>query len=117
MTMVAHLKEAGVESVFESRIPAMFRVLNRVAGTILDVRETTKRILYVHTDEGGNLNLEIEEDVCASELQWNFRPGHRVLMQIDAGDVRLALPCQKSECNQWEARVVSVERERSTVTV
>lgn len=115
--MVVFLKGSTSETVLQSEMPRASRVLNRIAGTILDVGVTPMTILHVHTDEGGKVNLEINGEECARQLRSFFMPGHRILVRVDAADVKLTLPRSLRGHNEWVARVVSVEHERDIVTV
>lgn len=102
-----------------SSVAAPRRVLNRITGTILRVGANAQRTLHVRTDEGGVLDLEVEESLCPPELRRFFAAGGRVLLAVDAMDVKLATfrPPAPGACNEWVGRVVLVERERDIVTV
>ncbi|BCA57109.1 hypothetical protein W02_42490 [Nitrospira sp. KM1] len=95
------------------------KTVNRIAGTILATGTPPHEVLHVRTDEGASLDLRIDRGTSAPALRRFFAVGQRVMVAVDAAEVKLHVPYPQTEnrCNEWSARVVLVERERSSVTV
>ncbi|SPP62955.1 hypothetical protein [Nitrospira lenta] len=117
--MAMLVRDSEIDLTLSSHSGTPRRVINRIMGTILAVAVQSQQTLYVRTDDGGVLDLEIDDTVCAPEVQRFFEAGHRVLLAIDAADVKVrVLPSAVSAgCNEWVGRVVLVERDRGLVTV
>jgi len=106
------------DTVTLARSDARGHVINRITGTILATEED--RLLHVLTDEGGSLALHVVECVVASELRPFFSAGRRVLITVDAVDVKLILHRPYSGlhiANEWPARIVLIGPDRTVITV
>lgn len=117
--MAMLVRDSEIDLTLSSHSGTSRRVINRIMGTILAVAVQSQQTLYVRTDDGGVLDLEIDDTVCAPEVQRFFEAGHRVLLAIDAADVKVTIlpSAVPTGCNEWVGRVVLVERERGLVTV
>ena len=106
------------ETVTLARSDARAQVVNRIVGTILAVEGD--RLLHVLTDEGGSVALHVVECVVASELRPFLSAGRRVLITVDAADVKL-IPHRSNGGqhigNEWPARIVLIGSGRTVITV
>jgi len=88
-------------------------------GTILAVRTGVHRLVEIKTDEGGALDLQLDDrtfDTLPSDF---IAVGQRVLIAIDADRIHLLPRCSRplQFDNEWLGRVVLVEHDLSLVTV
>jgi len=114
MVTIAHHEEA----VTLVRSDTRGHVINRIAGIILAT--DGDRLLHVFTDEGGSLPLHVSDCILASELRPFLSPGRRVLITVDAVDVKL-IPHHSDGGrhigNEWLGRVVLIGSDRTVITV
>jgi hypothetical protein len=117
MVTIVRTEEAAVASL----APATVRphVVNRIVGTILTAERMPYGVLHVKTDEGAALAMRIDGRIAPPELRPFLSAGQRIVIAIDAAEVRLHPgPAYHAEgSNEWPARVVLVEPDRSAVTV
>lgn len=117
--MVTMTSPAGVSVAHSFSRPSRPRTVNRIMGIILAVKTGTPRLIQIRTDEGGALDLQLDERMF-NPLPSNFiAVGQRVLIAIDADRVNLAPRCSRPirADNEWPGRVVLVEHDLSLVTV
>lgn len=95
------------------------RLVNRIMGTILAVKTDVQRLVQIKTDEGGALNLQLDERMFDPLPSDFIAVGQRVLIAVDADRVNLVPRYSRSVLsdNEWLGRVVLVEHDQSVVTV
>jgi len=95
------------------------RIVNRIMGTILAVRTGVHRLVHIKTDEGGAMDLQLDERMFDPLPSDFIAVGQRVLIAVDADRVNLMPRCSRTlmSDNEWLGRVVLVEHDPSLVTV
>lgn len=116
MTTMTSPAKVSVENSSRSYRP---RIVNRIMGTILAVKAGVHGLVQIKTDEGGALELQLDERMFDPLPSDFIAVGQRVLIAIDADRVNLVPRCSRPVLadNEWLGRVVLVEHDLSLVTV